>query len=113
VRVSYFLQVPELGVPAKDCLGRPLTLTSKEGCTVNIDRYRDRMSRYRAMVSRQAAKATFLRVIDPEPVFCRNTGCSGFIDNQLMYADDNHLSVAGSVRVAPIVLKVALDGLRQ
>lgn len=113
LRVSYFLQIPELGVPAKDCLGRPLTLSEREGCTVAFDRYQDRMNRYRAGVFELARKAAFLRIIDPQPLFCKDGSCSGFINGQLLYADDNHLSVAGSVRAAPIVLRAALDGLER
>lgn len=113
LRVSYLLQVPELGVPAGDCLGRPLTLSQQANkCAVKYEDYQRRMQPYRTQVLSLAARVPFLKIIDAEQVFCSAGGCSGFIDKQLLYADDNHLSVAGSRRVAPLILKVALEGVR-
>ena len=107
--VAYFLQVPELGIPARDCLGRPLTLSSDgNSCTVKYADYRDRMLQYRDVVRQVVERAPFLRLVDPEPLLCNSERCSGFIDNTLLYADDNHLSVAGSRLVAPLVLQQAL-----
>ncbi|MDP3171786.1 MAG: acyltransferase family protein [Polaromonas sp.] len=107
--VAYLLQVPELGVPAKDCLGRPLTLLAHPNqCTVSYEVYQRRMLPYRMQMYGLAAKAPFLKIIDTERVFCTTVACSGFIDNQLLYADDNHLSEAGSRKIAPIILKAAL-----
>lgn len=112
MRVSYLLQVPELGVPAKDCLGRPLTLLARTNqCTVRYEDYQRRMQPYRTQVLGLATRAPFLEILDAEHVFCSAAGCSGFIDNQLLYADDNHLSEAGSKRVAPVILKAAREGV--
>lgn len=109
MRVAYLLQVPELGVPAKDCLGRPLTLLAKPNqCTVSYEVYQRRMLPYRTLIHGLAEKAPFLKIIDSERVFCTTVACSGFIDNQLLYADDNHVSEAGSRKIAPIVLKAVL-----
>jgi hypothetical protein len=112
VRVSYLLQVPELGVPAKDCLGRPLTLLARANqCTVKYEDYQRRMQPYRTQVLGLVTRAPFLEILDAEHIFCSAAGCSGFIDNQLLYADDNHLSEAGSKRVAPVILKAAREGV--
>jgi peptidoglycan/LPS O-acetylase OafA/YrhL len=109
MRVSYLLQVPELGVSAPDCLGRPLTFSPQvDRCRVPFDAYEHRMQAYRALIANVAAKAPYLHVIDVEPALCGTGGCSGLIDGQLMYADDNHLSVTGSRRVAPLIVKTAL-----
>lgn len=111
MRVSYMLQVPELGVSVRDCLGRPLTLSQRsDGCTVPYDTYQRRMHPYRAQMAALAERAPYLHIIDGEPALCNTVGCSGFIDKHLMYADDNHLSVAGSRRIAPLIVKAALAG---
>lgn len=111
IRVSYLLQVPELGVPARNCLGRPLALTPQTNmCPVEYEVYRDRMQSYRDQVFGLAQTAPYMRTINVEQALCNENKCSGFIDNQLLYADDNHLSVIGSRRVAPIILKAALEG---
>lgn len=108
--VAYVLQVPELGVPARDCLVRPLVLVStRRGCSVDQAVFIDRMREYRSLVQALSAETGFLRVVDPAPALCTAGSCRGLDDDGLLYADDNHLSVLGSHRVAPIILK-ALDG---
>lgn len=109
LHVAYLLQVPELGIPARDCLHRPLTLTGgRSGCKVPIALYKERMQPYRSIINDFRISHDYLNVIDPESFFCDAYSCSGFHDNQLLYADDDHLSVLGSMRLAPAILK-ALD----
>ncbi len=106
LRVAYVLQVPELGVPAQNCVIRPLTVTdNKTGCSVDRMVYQDRMRPYRALVENLHLNSEFFRVVDPGPVFCDFSRCSGVSDGQLLYADDNHLSVLGSKKLAPIILQ--------
>lgn len=77
LRVAYFLQVPELGVPAQDCISRPLTLTrTREGCVVSYEVYRARMADYRSLVESVRAVDRSLIVIDAERGFCSNGRCS-------------------------------------
>lgn len=106
LRVAYLLQVPELGVPARDCLMRPLLLTKKNsGCEVPYNVYQERMRPYRLLIDEIRATRNFLAVIDPEPFFCNGVICSGYRNRQLLYADDNHLSVLGSNYLAPAILQ--------
>lgn len=94
--VSYFLQVPELGVPPRNCFGRPLTLVSNSSCSVSIKEYRERNSEYRAILRKAQAKFPMMTVLDPEPLLCATDQCQGVIGKKLMYADDDHLSKEGS-----------------
>ncbi len=104
--VAYVLQVPELGVPARDCLARPLVLVStRRGCSVDQAVVVDRMREYRALVRDLSTETGFLRVVDPAPALCAADSCRGVDPDGLLYADDNHLSVLGSYRVAPIILE--------
>ena len=106
LRVAYVLQVPELGVPAQNCVLRPLTVTeNKTGCSVDRAVYQERMRPYRALVANLHLDSEFFRVVDPGPVFCDSSRCSGASDGHLLYADDNHLSVLGSKKLAPIILR--------
>lgn len=106
LRVAYVLQVPELGVPAQNCVLRPLTVTeNKTGCSIDRAVYQERMRPYRALVANLPLNSEFFRVVDPGPVFCDSSKCSGASDGQLLYADDNHLSVLGSKKLAPIILQ--------
>jgi peptidoglycan/LPS O-acetylase OafA/YrhL len=101
IKIAYLLQVPELGMTSQDCLGRPFKLiNSSKSCTVDINVYKERMSSYRKLILNLTKKIPNLKIIDTENAFCTDIYCSGFIDNQLLYADDNHLSVAGSKWIA-------------
>lgn len=109
IAVTYVLQVPELGVPAVDCLGRPLALaTRREPCSVDYGAYARRMQDYRGLVRGLAATAPYLHIVDLEHLLCDGVRCSGMRGGQLLYADDNHLSVNGSRLVAPEIVRQAL-----
>lgn len=105
--IAYVLQVPEMGVPAQDLLNRPLTLTSrKHGYTVPYQEYHARMSEYREMIWHDVYPSlSFLRIVDAQPLFCRADYCSGFHEEQLFYADDDHLSILGSMMLAPLIME--------
>lgn len=94
--IGYFLQPPELSVPPRNCLGRPLEMFSTASCAVSIKEYRERMREYRAILKRAQADFPTMSIWDPEPLFCDAKICKGSIDNKLMYADDDHLSIDGS-----------------
>lgn len=98
--VRYFLQPPELGVPPRNCLGRPLELVSTASCAVSVKEYRERMSEYRAVLTKAQAEFPTMLVWDPQPLFCDAKRCKGLVENKLMYADDDHLSIEGSRLVA-------------
>lgn len=99
--VIYFLENPEIGLLPKDCLGRPFGFEKKQpSFQVDYDVYRARMADYRSGVFQLANEDPGLLILDPEPLFCDKEACRGIINGQLMYADDDHLSVAGSRYVA-------------
>lgn len=110
VPLVYLLQVPELGVPAHNCINRPLTVTGRPpGCMVAQSAYEDRMRVYRQRVARVAAQMPALSVIDPLPVFCDGTRCAGMREGSLLYADDNHVSLVGAAKLAPLVFEKLQD----
>lgn len=106
IPLVYLLQVPELGVPAHNCVDRPLTLTGlNPGCVVTRSVYESRMQVYRQRVERVVAQVPSLDVVDPLPVFCDGAQCVGMRDEQLLYADDNHISLVGASKLAPLVFQ--------
>ncbi|WP_291516636.1 acyltransferase family protein [Acidovorax sp.] len=115
VPLVYLLQVPELGVPAHNCIDRPLTVTGRHsGCVVARSVYDDRMRLYRQHVARVAAQVPALGVVDPLPVFCDAAQCAGIRDGRLLYADDNHISLVGAGKLAPLVFdELQTQGLKQ
>jgi peptidoglycan/LPS O-acetylase OafA/YrhL len=100
--VYYQLQVPELGISPRDCFGRPFSFRHAPECAVSREGYLRRMSQYRSIVA-DVASATNIRVFDPESLMCIGTTCSMERNGILQYADDDHLSVAGSERLAPAI----------
>lgn len=100
--VTYALQVPELGVSPRDCLGRPLFLLNEASCKVSRTVYERRMKEYRGIMSAIAAER-HIRLFDPESAMCSGDDCYMSRYAVLLYADDNHLSVAGSRRLAPAI----------
>jgi peptidoglycan/LPS O-acetylase OafA/YrhL len=94
--VSYFLQPPELGVPSRNCLGRPMELISGKSCAVLVIDYLKRMNDYRGILKKMQVEFPLISIWDPQPLLCDATSCQGLIKNKLMYADDDHLSVEGA-----------------
>jgi hypothetical protein len=62
------------------------------------------MSRYRQLIAEVKTGNRDLKIIDPEPLFCNTTECSGYRDGQFFYRDDNHLTIAGGIYLAPLIL---------
>ncbi|XVU26203.1 acyltransferase family protein [Actinoplanes sp. CA-054009] len=56
----------------------------------------------RALVAQQAVK-NGIRVIDPTPWFCANKKCPILVGNTLVYKDDNHMSLAYSQALIPVL----------
>jgi peptidoglycan/LPS O-acetylase OafA/YrhL len=106
IPIVYVLQVPELGVSPNTCIERPLTLSGRHpGCVVTQATYLERMKTYRLGVARVAKNKKSFAVADPMSVFCDGTECRGLWEGRLMYADDNHLSLMGAARLAPLVFE--------
>ena len=81
--------------------------------TVKYEDYQSRMQLCEAQVSSPGMRVPFLRILDIEQVFSSAGVCVSFIKDQLLYTENNHLRVAGSRRVAPLILKAALEWVRQ
>jgi peptidoglycan/LPS O-acetylase OafA/YrhL len=104
-KVAYFIQVPELGINAIDCIGRPLSILNRKNNMPSYSSYKDRMKGYRAIIARIKTETPELSVVDVEHLFCDSSNCYGMMDGKLLYADNNHLSVFGSRRVAPVIIE--------
>ncbi|MFV0924872.1 acyltransferase family protein [Pseudomonas palmensis] len=102
--VVYMLQVPELGVSPRDCQGRPLHFNHQTSCQVSRQIYQERMAKYRTLMD-SVAKEREIALFDPLEYMCDADVCYMSRDGVLLYADDNHLSVAGSRRLAPALAR--------
>ena len=91
-KIYFVSENPELRFKAVSCLSRPL---NKVAIDCNVDRnsvYRRQSDYMQILMSLKG-----VTVIDSRNAFCGVSSCSPFSDaGVLLYADDNHLSKAGS-----------------
>ncbi len=101
-RVIFLHDVPELGFDIKSCLAdRPLSLTnrSRNPCAVSREVVVERNLAFRSMAEGVLEQFPSVHAIDLAMPLCDATWCYGAKDGALLYFDDDHLSVAGSVYV--------------
>ncbi|MCG8567461.1 MAG: acyltransferase [Desulfobacterales bacterium] len=94
----YLLEVPELDFLPKETLSRPFRELFFPNPDNRIQRkfYQRRMEKYQREARQRAEKFPKLRIIDPEPILCREESCFSFRDAHFLYGDDTHLSIFGA-----------------
>ena len=99
--VGLFLENPEMGIRPQDTNKRPFTFSQNQPrFQVPYDQYLSRMGEYRQRMINIHALLPAIKILDPEDLFCDHAFCLGILEGELMYTDDDHLSVAGSRYVA-------------
>ncbi len=112
-RVILVLGVPEIGFLPDQCLvGRPLGLRRiRTPCALRRSDFDRRNAAYRELVARVQAQVAGLEVFDPAQIFCDSVLCRAMSGSALLYSDGNHLTLAGSRRVArrllPLIVPAA------
>lgn len=102
-RPVYVLQpLPEIGVEVARVLSRQL-MFGKPLRDISIP-LGDYYKRHRTALTalRQAEKDCGIRLLDPVPYLCSNGVCHGSQNGIPYYYDDDHLSVAGAHKLAPL-----------
>lgn len=104
-KVYIILENPELGFsPKNHCLPRPFNFFNKE-CKVNYDEYKQRMLDYKIKMINLSKNYKNIFVIDIEQAFCDKNYCYGIKDGKMLYSDDDHLSIEGSIHQAKYILE--------
>jgi peptidoglycan/LPS O-acetylase OafA/YrhL len=99
-KVFYVTENPELAVSPGACIQRPFRTDTKQ-CKVSLPAVLVRQKDYRKFIF----QLKNVQLLDSLEVFCMNGVCSAFDDQgSLLYADDDHLSVAGSKFLATRLL---------
>jgi peptidoglycan/LPS O-acetylase OafA/YrhL len=101
-RVTLMLQTPELGFDARFCVRlRPTDRfrAPKADCSVRRSTVEARQRDYRDAIAPvlERLASQRLTVLDPMDVLCDADQCYGMRDGTLLYRDDDHLSIAGSI----------------
>ena len=92
----YLLENPELGFSPKNCRERPFSLFSSE-CKLSYEDYIDRAGEYRNKIKEISPKYSHVGILDPKDLYCNDKYCFVIKDDKMLYADDDHHSIDGSV----------------
>lgn len=102
--VLYVTENPNLKYQSRSCLQRIFSFAAAKKCEQEISAVNARQQIYRERLNH----LNNVTIIDSNNAFCREKDqkCSAFsADGKLLYADDNHLSVLGSIQQYEFVIK--------
>lgn len=110
-RVVLMTDVPELGFDARECLGRPLSITNrvKDICAVPRLEHELRTREYRQIMTAAAKDFPGVVLFDTEKFFCDDKWCWAKINGELLYRDGDHLTREGSNLVARELVKTLIE----
>ncbi len=102
VQVVLVQDIPELGFNPRDCLtARPFPARApRTPCGVAYDTFLDRQRLHRRLLSEIAQNLRDVILFDAASLVCQARYCEAIVGDTLLYADDDHLSLYGSNRVA-------------
>jgi len=95
-QVVFVHQVPELGFDPKICVDRPFRTNILNACRLPRAEVEKRQKSYRTATAAVLAEFPEVRVFDPMAYLCDQTYCYARKDVQILYRDDDHLSLAGA-----------------
>ncbi len=99
VKFYYLMENPELGFSPKNCMGRPFDLFPNN-CRLPLDSYLNRASEYRDFIYKLSRKYKNINILDPKDMYCDDKYCYAIKDGKMLYADDDHHSLDGSLEQA-------------
>ena len=90
-------QNPELGFDPKTCVNRPLRRNLIGKCHIDKQLVDSRQSAYRKLISEVLKDYPLVATVDPESMLCDSFNCTAEKNGQILYRDDDHLSIYGSM----------------
>lgn len=106
-RTIFLLDNPELGFDPRNCVdSRPLRLTHKNlrtPCALSRATFEERNRDYRALVTKVLADFPQTILVDGAKSLCDDQWCWAMKDGELLYLDDDHLSIYGARLVAQAI----------
>jgi len=100
----YLLENPELGFSPKNCMIRPFDIFPSD-CRLDYKDYIERAGEYRNYIYKLSKKYENITILDPKDLYCDDNYCYAIKDNIMLYADDDHHSVDGSIIQAKYFIK--------
>jgi hypothetical protein len=99
-KVFFVLNVPELGFSPMNCIAAPPFLNHKmmqlNECSISKNLVLERQQDYRRAIHNLQSEIPAIHVYDPLTLLCHKDWCRAEKNGQLLYLDNNHLSISGS-----------------
>jgi len=108
IKLYYVIENPELGFSPQNCIERPFGLSKRE-CKLPLSAYLKRSGEYREFVFNLAKKYKNVTILDPKGLYCDSNYCYAVKNGKMLYADDDHHSVDGSVMQAKYFIKKIMN----
>ncbi|WP_456410178.1 acyltransferase family protein [Oceanithermus sp.] len=112
VNVILVLENPELGFPPNACLQRSFLPLPKH-CLIPRTQVDARLGDIKRKVSEVANRFSNVTIIDLEDFFCDSQTCYVVRNGTMLYADDDHMSLAASRQIAQQIEPLLLSKLGQ
>jgi len=100
----YLLENPELGFLPKNCMERPFDILPTQ-CKLEYKYYMLRAREYRDELYILKNKYSAPILLDPKNLYCDGVYCYAIKNNTMLYADDDHHSIDGSLMQAKYFIK--------
>ena len=111
LNVILVLENPELGFPPSSCLQRWF-LPLPQRCLVPRTRVEARLGELKQKVRELAKRYPNVEIVDLENYFCDDARCYVVRNGTMLYADDDHLSLAASRKIAQWIEPLLLRGVQ-
>lgn len=99
IEFYYLIDNPELGFSPKSCMLRPFDLFPIK-CTLSLERYLNRSGEYIEFINELSKKYKDVNILNPRNIYCDDKFCYAVKNNKMLYSDDNHHSIDGSIEQA-------------
>ncbi len=101
-RVYVMQPIPEIGIEVPKALSRQMMFQKDiKDVSISLADYNKR--HHTALIAlRQAQKNCGVHLLDPVPYLCSNDTCYGSKNGTPYYYDDDHLSLAGALKLSPL-----------
>jgi peptidoglycan/LPS O-acetylase OafA/YrhL len=109
--VYALLPVPEMGVKVPQRMARELMVHGSQAQDISLPMAEyERRHAAALQIMKNAASACAVRLLDPVPILCHDGRCVGSERGLPLYQDDDHLSLHGARRLAPMFKKALAGG---
>lgn len=99
INFYYLMENPELGFSPRNCVERPFGLF-EVNCKLPLNDYINRSKEYREFIYELSKKYKSINILDPKDMYCDDKYCYAIKDGKMLYADDDHHSLDGSLEQA-------------